>query len=280
LDDLNDPAPAEAKPVTPNPTDPKLAAPKLADPEAAVPKLIEPKLIEPKLIEPKAAVPKPVSPVVKAAAPRTAVATAAPAAPQSRQKISEMATLPPVAAAPQFPQPAVAGNPEHSADTSCYTLQIGEYVVQSGLGEAKKKIKSLGLEPLVEPGAKKKGPMTRLYLGEYPSQAAAKKGLDKLRAGKVDGFYLLEEDQKYHVYAGSYLDEKGAAKERQRFAALGIKLSLKQVVVAVPTFQLTAGNFPTREAALAMAGELEKQGVSSRVIERCVLGKRPAVPVQ
>ena len=120
--------------------------------------------------------------------------------------------------------------------------------------------------------------MTRLSLGEYPSQAAAKKGLDKLHAAKTEGFFLLEEDQKYHVYAGSYSDEKGAAKEQQRFAALGLKLSLKQVVVAVPTFLLTAGNFPTREEALAKAEQLEKQGVSTRVVERCLLGKRPALP--
>jgi hypothetical protein len=304
LDDLADPTPYEAKAVTPKPADPKLvepkvvaikpvepkvvapkvveqkpAAPKVVAPKVVAPKTVQPKTIEPKTIEPKTIEPKPVGPVAKKDAGRSVIATAVPvvpAAPKSQQKVLKTAVPAPVAAPSQSPLSSVVGNPANPTEATCYTLQIGEYVVQPALGEAKKRVKSLGLEPVVEPGEKKKEPMTRLSLGEYPSQAAAKKGLEKLRAAKVEGFFLLEEDQKYHVYAGSYSDEKGAAKELQRFAALGLKLSLKQVVVAVPTFVLTAGNFPTREAALAKAEELERQGVRTRVVERCLLGKLPA----
>jgi hypothetical protein len=302
LDDLADPTPYEAKAVTPKPTDPKLVeptvvaikpvepkvvtpkvvevvAPKVVEQKPAAPKVAAPKTVQPKTVQPKTIEPKPVGPVATKDAGRSVVATAVPvvpAAPKSQQKVLKTAVPAPVAAPPQSSLSAVVGNPAHPTEATCYTLQIGEYVVQPALGEAKKRVKSLGLEPVVEPGEKKKEPMTRLSLGEYPSQAAAKKGLEKLRAAKVEGFFLLEEDQKYHVYAGSYSDEKGAAKELQRFAALGLKLSLKQVVVAVPTFVLTAGNFPTREAALAKAEELERQGVRTRVVERCLLGKLPA----
>jgi hypothetical protein len=262
--------------VAPKPVEPKPAAPKVVAPKVIEPKPVQPKTVELKTVEPKVAAPKPVGSVVKKEAGRSVVATAIPAAPKSQQKVLKTVAPAPVAAPPQAPLSAVAGNPANPAEATCYTLQIGEYVAQPALGEAKKRVKSLGLEPVVEPGEKKKEPMTRLSLGEYPSQAAAKKGLEKLRAAKVEGFFLLEEDQKYHVYAGSYSDEKGAAKELQRFASLGLKLSLKQVVVAVPTYVLTAGNFPTREAALAKAEELDKQGVKTRVVERCLLGKLPA----
>ena len=164
----------------------------------------------------------------------------------------------------------VADKPATSSENERYTLQIGEYVVKSALQEAKRKIRNAGLAFAVEPGPKKKGTMTRLYVGEFPSQEAARKELHKLRAAKIDGFFLIDEDKKFHVYAGSFANEKRAEKERQRIAARGMKISLKQVVVAVPTYLLTAGSFPTRVAALAMALELERQGVNSVVRERAM----------
>lgn len=166
----------------------------------------------------------------------------------------------------------VADTSANSGENAKYTLQIGEYVVKSALEEAKRKIRNAGLAFAVEQGPKKKGPMTRLYVGEFPSQEAARKELHKLRAAKIDGFFLMDEDKKFHVYAGSFANEKRAEKELQRIAARGMKLSLKQVVVAVPTYLLTAGSFPTRVAALAMALELERQGVNSVVLERAMPG--------
>ena len=167
----------------------------------------------------------------------------------------------------------VPGNPVTGDDAVRYTLQIGPYAVKSALANASKRIKKAGLEPVVEQGAKKNKAMVRLHVGEFPSQESARKELDKLSAAEVDGFFLLEADRKFHVYAGSYSDEKGAAQERQRLAALGIALTLKQVVVALPNFLLTAGSFPSRLAASAMAEELERQGVNSVVVERPIPGR-------
>ena len=161
----------------------------------------------------------------------------------------------------------LAAKPSTAAKTVTYTLQIGEYVVPQAMRDAKRKIKNAGLQPEVEQGSKRKESMTRLSVGEYPSQGDAKKQLNKLRAAKINGFYLMEADQKYHVYVGSFSDEKSATKECERFSALGIKASLKHVIVAVPTLRLTAGIFPTRVEALAKAMELEKQGMKSVVIE-------------
>jgi hypothetical protein len=47
------------------------------------------------------------------------------------------------------------------------------------------------------------------------------------------------------------------------------------VIVAVPTYLLSAGNFPTRVAATAGSRELEGQGISSIVIERSLRGELP-----
>ena len=163
--------------------------------------------------------------------------------------------------------------PDDVAETVTYTLKIGEYVVKSAMADAKRKIKKTGLTPVVEQGPKSNEPMIRLYFGEFSNQATARKEQNKLRAAKADSFILMDGDRRFHVYAGSYIDQKGAKKEQRRLAALGIKLSLKQVVVPVPTYLLTAGSFPTEEAALEKAVELEKWGVKSVVIQRSAVRK-------
>ena len=130
-----------------------------------------------------------------------------------------------------------------------------------------------GLSPVVKQGPKRKEPMIHLYVGEFSDQESAKKELNTLRDAKADGFISKNGERSFLVYAGSYFEQKGAAKEQQRLAVLGIKVSLKQVVVSVPTFLLTAGSFPTREAALKKAAELEKEGLKSVVIENHIVKK-------
>lgn len=152
-------------------------------------------------------------------------------------------------------------------EAAAFTLLVGAFVTKSSLNDAVKKVKSVGLKPVVEMGDKKMEPMVRLYVAEFPSQALARKEIEKLKSAKVDGFFLKDEDGKYRVYAGSYASEKRAEAERDRGAALGVSLTLKQVMVAVPTFLLVAGSFPTRESALGLAAKLEAQGLKVEVAE-------------
>jgi cell division protein FtsN len=194
---------------------------------------------------------------------------------QARDAGASVVPAPAVTPAGSLTENVRAGKPERSVEGVTYTLQIGEYVTPQAMEEAKRKIKKAGLEPVVEQGAKRKGPMIRLSAGDYPTLEAAKKQINKLHEAKVDGFFLLGGDKRYHVYVGSYADEKSAAAEGSRLAALGIKSSMKRVVVPVSTFKLTAGSFPTRAAAMAMAEELEKQGVHSVPVERALPGKLP-----
>ena len=110
--------------------------------------------------------------------------------------------------------------------------------------------------------------MTRVYLGEFANQQAAKKTIDKLRSIKAEHFVLTDKAGRLHIYAGSFADEQAAVKEQQRFNSLGFKAGLKQVMVSVPTYLLTAGCFKSEKAARDKAAELEQLGVKSTVVKR------------
>jgi len=236
------------------------------------------------------------SPLPPAAPPATSEATAAPeVAVLSVQEAPKPVEPPPVSAPPPVlavgpaPEEAVlktaplplaeepatrevpAGNTAKvevkAYETGVYTLEIGEYVLMSAMDEAKRKIKKVGLSPQVEPGQKRKEPMIRLYVGGFPNQQSASKVLGRLRAANTDSFVLME-GARFQVYAGSYFDQKGATREQRRLAALGLKLTQKKTVVSVPTYLLTASSFPTRDAAMDMALQLEMQGLKSVVTQR------------
>lgn len=162
---------------------------------------------------------------------------------------------------------ATAGRGEKVVAAGTFTLKIGEYVVTSAMSDAKEKIKSVGLSPVVKEGPKKKETMIRLYIGEFPDQNSARKELKKLHNAKADGFFIMSGKQKCQVYAGSYYNEDDAEKEQKRLAGLGINTSKKKLSVSVQTFLLTAGSFPTREAALKEAAKLEAQGLKPVVME-------------
>lgn len=186
-------------------------------------------------------------------------------------------------AAPQPPLPAPASAPAATQEASepattaaepqvSYTLLVGESVVKSALAEVGKKLASAGLEPVLVPGPKKQEPRIRLFVGEFSTKEAARKELKRLHALRISAFFLVT-DGKFQVYAGSFADEKGAERERQRLTGLGVNPTLKPAQVGIQTFLLTIGNFPSRAAALAKGQELEKQGVTATVIEQAAPAK-------
>jgi cell division protein FtsN len=159
-----------------------------------------------------------------------------------------------------------------AAETGSYTLLVGEFVAASTMEDAKEKVISAGLSPLVTAGPKREMPMMRLHVGEFPNQEAARKELNKLRRAGADGFILRNKEGRYDVYDGSYYNQEGAVKEQKRLAGRGIKVNLKNVSVPVPTLVLTAGSFPTREAALQEARKLEQEGLKAVVMENDAAG--------
>lgn len=158
---------------------------------------------------------------------------------------------------------AIAGHEEGGE----FTLKIGDYVVPSVMDKAKAKLHAAGLSPTIKQGPKIKEPMIRLYLAEYADQDSARAELTKLRDATAEAF-MLNEGGKFRVYAGSYFLHDRALKERDRLAAQGIKVTLKNASVSVPTLLLTAGSFGSRAEALKAAGKLKKQGLAATVIEK------------
>ena len=145
-----------------------------------------------------------------------------------------------------------------------YTLKIGEFA-SSELSATQKKVKTAGLMPLVSVGPEQPRLVIRLNAGDYQDRQTAQEELRKLREAHAEGFILNRGKAGYRVYAGSFFGRNGALKEKQRLVALGADLSLEEVSVMLPTSLLAAGQFSSREAALAGAAQLKKLGVKSVV---------------
>lgn len=158
--------------------------------------------------------------------------------------------------------------PGGRAKAGRYTLQVGEFTTKVAMAETRAKIESAGLPSLVREGHKRKISVIRLRVGDFPDQDSARKKLATLlRQAKVAGFISLNDEQRYCAYAGSFSGKEKAAKEQRRLADLGIDSRLQNTFVGLPTFLLTAGSFPTREAALTEANRLMAQGVRTIVVE-------------
>jgi cell division protein FtsN len=108
--------------------------------------------------------------------------------------------------------------------------------------------------------------MHRLFLAEFDSHHAADLELQKLKKVTSSAF-ILEQNGRYAVYAGSYLHERGAVVEQKRLSGKDFKLNLKTAKVTIPVSRVTAGSFSSSEDARKEASRLEKQGIIARVIK-------------
>ncbi len=220
-------------------------------------------LAQKKVIETTAPLPK----SDKATMPPAATASSAT---DSEAQSSQAAKLPPEEVAITVPEtqskPLPAEQADNLAGSGLYTLKIGEYA-SSELAATQNKVISAGLLPRVSAGSKQPRQVIRLNAGDYLTQADAQKELDRLHAANGGGFILNRGKAGYRLYAGSFFSQNSAQKEQQRLAALGLKLTLEESTVMLPTSLLTAGRFTTREDALESANKLESLGVES-VVEK------------
>ncbi|WP_020678386.1 TolC family protein [Geopsychrobacter electrodiphilus] len=151
-----------------------------------------------------------------------------------------------------------------TAQTALYTLRIGEYV-SSELETTRRKVKEAGLTPLITTGTKQPRTVFRLRVGDYSSLLAAKTELLKVKNASTGGFILNRGKAGFRLYAGSYFSQQSAKKGQRRLTALGLATTLDEVEVMLPTSLLTAGPFPTHDAALEGALKLKKLGVTAVV---------------
>jgi len=140
-----------------------------------------------------------------------------------------------------------------------YTLIVGTYVLKSTLLAAKSKLEHAGFKPVVTPGRKKNEPMNRLILAEFASYSSASSELERVRKSSRDAF-ILQENGRYVVYAGSYFDQERAAREQDRLRREGFAPIVKKSSAPVQTYTLSSGGFATREQAEKEAARLRKLG--------------------
>jgi len=140
-----------------------------------------------------------------------------------------------------------------------YTLVVGTYVLKSSMRSDKVKLEKSGLQTAVMPAKMRNEPMNRLLVAEIDSYPAAQEELSKVKKASKDAF-LLRENNKYAIYAGSYFADDRASQEQERLRKLGFAPILKKSQAPVSTYSLTVGSYPTRDAALKGAERLKKLG--------------------
>jgi cell division protein FtsN len=140
-----------------------------------------------------------------------------------------------------------------------FSLVIGTYVLKSTLKADTAKLEKAGVHPSVVAGPKKNQPMNRLVVGEFDSYTSAHTELDRLKKTSKDAF-LLQENGKYTLYAGSYYRQERALEQQERLRTQGFAPILKKAVAPVVSWKVMVGGFPTREAAQEEAAKLRKLG--------------------
>lgn len=164
-------------------------------------------------------------------------------------------TAPP-AAALQKKAPAPAG----------YVLELTGDLAESEVGPVSAKLKEAGLPHVATSKVTKGEKVHRLFLADFSNHDEAAEELQRLKENAPDAF-LLKENGRYLVYAGSYLREKKAALEQDRLYDMGIKLLMRTANAPVSVFRLRAGRFAERQAAKVAAERLKKAGVEAKVVK-------------
>jgi len=145
-------------------------------------------------------------------------------------------------------------------------LLVGEYVVDKSVAPVQAKLKKLGIGPVAKSKVMRSEPMNRLFLATYDDRQAADAALDKLKKVTGDGF-ILPENGKYTVYAGSFFLEGRAAVEQDRLYEKGYKLVMKKGTATVPVVRITAGSYASKDDARKDLDRLKKNGIVAQVVK-------------
>jgi len=140
-----------------------------------------------------------------------------------------------------------------------YGILIGTYVLQSTLNSDKSRLEKEGLHPSISKGTKKTHPMNRLVVAETDSYEKAQSELERVKKASK-GAFILKENGRFVVYAGSYYQKERAADEQERLRAQGFAPILKQTAAPVASWKLVLEGYPTREAAQKESARLRRLG--------------------
>jgi cell division septation protein DedD len=241
---------APRKPIAAPMPKPAMAKPATVPAQAVKPvtAAASPKADQPKPVAAKpSSVPVPDAPAVVKAKPEpkaVAAVTPKPAPTQVKPKLFESKPT---------PTPVMAGD---------YTLSAGAFVMQSSVDGVLKKIRKLGYEAQIQK-IKRKIPMTRLLVGVYPAEVAAK----KLRQVKkvTSSAFSLNTGSKTAVYAGSYLVlDKARIFADTVLSRNGIRVTEEPAKIERTLQRVTFGAFATRADALKVSREAAGRGLDAK----------------
>ena len=150
--------------------------------------------------------------------------------------------------------------------SAVYTLELSSDLLESEMGPVTAKLKGAGLVHLVKTRVNKGEPMLRLFLADFGNHDEAQEELDRLKVVARDAF-MLKEDGRYAVYAGSYLRRGKATIEQDRLLARGVKLLIKNATAPVLVVKVRAGSFADRASAEKASRSLKKGGLSAKVVK-------------
>jgi cell division protein FtsN len=148
-----------------------------------------------------------------------------------------------------------------------FVIQCGPFASTSELAPMRTAMKTAGLAPAITPGPKQPTTMYRLFVAGY-SDATRVVAERNIVLKATPNAFVLPHDGNHELFAGSYHEKGRATKEQERLAGRGIKTEILQTTIPVATKQLTAGSFPTREAADTVAERLKKDVGNCIVTER------------
>lgn len=123
-------------------------------------------------------------------------------------------------------------------------------------------VRKAGFEPIVKPSTRKKTTMNRLFVSDFSDRASAQPALEKLKRQTSDAF-VIEQDGKFVLYAGSYLQSDAANTEKDRLKSNGFPTTIKHAEIAIPSQSLTVGPFNSRKAADAALLKLKNSGIKA-----------------
>ncbi|MBJ6727550.1 SPOR domain-containing protein [Geomesophilobacter sediminis] len=153
-----------------------------------------------------------------------------------------------------------------AAPRGAYTLELAGDLAESEVRSVTAKLKKAGISGMEKTKMKKGEPMHRLFLADFANKDEAAEELQRLKQTAPDAF-MLTENGRYAVYAGSYLREKKAALEQDRLYDKGVKLLLRTATAPVAVLKVRAGSFPNQASAEQALERLKKTGVDAKVVK-------------
>jgi len=215
--------------------------------------------------------PKPALPPIK---PQTGKAVKAGEKPIVKTEIKNQTATPSPATKPENksetkpPRVSAAkdNKPQQAVTEGKYTLLIG---VLASSGEAEKirtKLLKQGITNINVRKLKKTETMHRIFIGEFDNQTAANTEFNRLKT-QTDGAFVLRENARYIIYAGSYIHEDKAKEELKRLEGKGLKPALKSANVLITVNEVLAGSFTGSDEAQKEAVRLKQKGIGSKVIK-------------